>query len=55
MPDLNDTGGARQCSRVAARVQVCRLPLLHPLWLNRWQDWIRSCVANCAARPQEAT
>jgi hypothetical protein len=35
MPDQNDTGGARKCSRPARQVQVCGLPLLRALWLNR--------------------
>jgi len=55
MPDQNDTGGARQCSREARSVQVCRLPLLRALWLNRLQDWMRSRAATRAVRLQEAT
>lgn len=55
MPDPNDTGGARQCSRVTRLVQVCSLPLLRALWLNRPQDWMRSRATMRAARLQEAT
>ena len=54
MPDQNDTGGARQCSRVARPVQVWRLLPLRALWLNRVQDWI-GLAGVPRRRLQEAT
>lgn len=52
MPDRNDTGGARKCSGPALRVQVCGLPLLRPLWLNRSQGRVRIRATTRAARPR---
>jgi hypothetical protein len=55
MPDQNDAGGARQCSRVSRPVQVCGLLLLRALWLNRLQDRMRTGATTRIARLPEAT
>ncbi len=55
MPHQNDTGGARQFSRLYPQVQVCCLPLLRALWLNRLRiGWSVACGYR-AVQLQETT